>query len=551
MSFPDKDLNLAATMSRRFALRLGIAGVALLGTSCRATQARAAETSVGEHGARGDGVQDDTPAFQRACDLLGGGGVVHVPAGVYLLDRIDIRHRGIRVELAEGAVLRKRGPAGPDSRGIFIVDGLHDASFELSGGTIDLNGEGPMAIGRPGLIANLYGPLTIPTVIGIAGPANAAIFARRSSGIAVSGCTILNSGENGLLFRNCGGIRVTGCRFSNIANYAIEFSFVADDGDGGQGPFPPLADCEITGCRFEDIDDYALGSGNGVAIGGGGARLTSGIRDYRISDCTFVRCQRDINFELHQGSWMEQVQIARVTSVEPRQGSIGLISVRNSSVRDVVIDDAGSAPSALLIPARPELYGVVLSTNFSDIELSNVIVRDRRPGRLFAGSGASIARGSRRLRTAADAFEPSDVGNWIGIMGGNPQGCAYVGRIAAVSSAREVELDIPAGAAVRDGRFAVGGVTRNGVILTSGSDVTFDNVQIEAGAAADQASIPEAAAVRMSGMRGKVSFARTQLRGPRGGSKPAGLRVTGGRAQLLGVDGVRVEGFGRATVRAD
>ena len=97
----------------------------------------------------------------------------------------------------------------------------------------------------------------------------------------------------------------------------------------------------------------------------------------------------------------------------------------------------------------------------------------------------------------------------------------------------------------------MGGVARNGVILTAGSDVTFDNVELEAGAAVDPASMAEAAAVRMWGMTGHVTFRNTTLRAPGAGNRPAGVRVTGGRARLIGLDGVRTQGFGRAVLRAD
>jgi len=551
MHSPSTRCAAAFKLSRRTVLYLGIAAGVLLGASCCGAPATAAEVSVAEFGARGDGTLDDTPAFQRACDRLTGGGILRVPPGTYLVDRVMVRHRGIRVVLARGAIVRKRPPAGPDSRGIFVLDGLHDAGFELTGGTVDLNGEGPLGIGRPGLIRNLYAAQTIPTVIGIAGPTNAAIYARRSSGISVTGCTIINTGETGLLFRNCGRISVRGCSFSNIANYGVEFSFIGGDGDGGSGPMPSRNDCVVEGCRFEDIDDYALGSGNGVGVGGGGGPNLRGFRNYRVSDCTFVRCQRDIHFEFQEGSWIEQLEIARMTSIEPRQGSIGLVGVRHSAVRDVVIDNPGAAPTALLIPERPEIYGLILSSGFADILLSNVTVRDSRPGRLFAADGASIERGSTRLTVRADLFEASDVGNWIGVVGANPQGSTYVGKIAAVLGPRAVELNLPAGATVRGQRFAVGGLTRNAVVLTAGSDVTFDNVQLEAGAAADPASMTEAAAVRMWGMNGTVTFRSTVLRAPRAGNKPAGLRVTGGRARLVGLDTMQVQGFGRSLVRAD
>src|SRR6476469_7355488 len=56
--------------------------------------------SVADFGARGTGQVNETGAFQRACDALGGGGVVAVPAGTYLVDRVVIRNRGVAVRLA-------------------------------------------------------------------------------------------------------------------------------------------------------------------------------------------------------------------------------------------------------------------------------------------------------------------------------------------------------------------------------------------------------------------------------------------------------------------
>ncbi len=495
-----------------------------------------------EFGARGDGTGDDTSAFQQACDQLAGGGTLHVPAGTYRLNSVAIRHRNIRVLLAPDATLQKIPPAGPTSRGIFVLSGLSDAGFELRGGTIDLRGEGPMKIGRPGLLRNLYASQMISSITCIAGPANAAVFALRSSGIAIRDCAILNSGESGLLFRNSGAISVRGCRFSNLANYGVEFSYVVPENDGGSGAMPPFTDCEVADCRFEDIDDYGLGSGNGVAVGGGGVGRLRTVRDVRISDCTFTRCNRDIHFEFLDGSWMEQVDIARVTSREPRQGSIGLVSARRASISDVVIEDPSNAPTALLIPEKPDLYGIVLSSGFSDVTLSNVTIRDRRE-RMVSGTGASLERGSTRLRTSTNVFRTADVGTWIGIAGGNPQGTVYVGRVTAVVSPREVELDLPAGATVRGGRFALGGMVRNGVILTAGADVVFDNVRIEAGVAGDSPSRAEAAAVRLRGMNGEVRFNRTTLRAPESGARPAGVRITGGRARVVGLENVRIEGF--------
>ena len=536
-------------LSRRAILRGGLAGVMFAAGACRANAALAPEISVREFGARGDGVADDTRAFQAAVDSLRSGGTMQVPAGRYSVDMVRVRNRGVRVVLDEGATVIKRGRAGPESRGVFVLDGLQDAGFELSGGTFDLNGEGPREIGRAGRIPNLYSHQTIATVRGIAGPANSALFARRSTGIAVTGVNIANSGENGLLFRNCGQVTVRGCTFGNITNYAVEFSFTDNVADAGSGPMPRRNDVTVTDCHFEGIDDYALGSGNGGGIGGGGAGDLGGFRNYRIANCTFVRCHRDIHLEFGTGSWIEQFAIDNIRSVEPRQGCIGLVAARNGVISRITITDPGSAPAALLIPARPEIFGIVLSSDFSDIVLRDITITDSRSGRQFLGQAASIDRGSRVLTVPQATFLAEDAGSWLGIAGGNPGGAAYVGRIARVISSRQVELDLPAGATIRGGRFAVGGAARNGIILNHGSDVTLENVRIVAGSAADAPGMNDAAAIRMQDMTGTVSFSNVVLGAPAGTwAKPAGLLVLRNRARLVGVDGISATGFARGRV---
>lgn len=532
----------------RRAIFQGALGVALLvGTACRA-RALPGDLSVRDFGARGDGRSDDTPAFQAAFDRLEGGGVLRVPPGRYRVDQIAVRNRGIRVALDAGAVLVKHGMAGAPSRGIFVLDGLHDARFQLTGGTIDLNGEGPRGIGAPGRIPNQYSHLTIATVRGISGPANAAVFARRSSDVSVSGVHILNSGESGLLFRNCGRVTVRDCVFDNIANYGIELSLTAQGGDGGSGPMPVRNDVSITRCTFNGMDDYALGSGNGGGIGGGGAGTGLGsLRNYRIADCVFERCHRDIHFEFLRGSWLEQFAFERLRSIEPRQGSIGLVGARRGVISDVTIVDPGSAPAALLIPARPEIFGIVLSQDFSDILLRNIQITDGRSGRQFEGGGASIDRGSTILTVNGPVFESGDAGRWIGIAGGNPGQAAYVGRIERVTSPSRVELDLPAGASVRGGRFAVGGTARNGIILNGGGDVAFEDVRVVAGNAGDAQGINDAAAIRLQDTTGTIRFSRVDLAAPDGRwAKPAGLMLVRNRARLVGSEGVRANGFAQA-----
>jgi len=502
--------------------------------------------SVTDFGASGNGRTNSTPAFQRAIDVLGaGGGIVHVPAGLYLVDRVVVRQRGIAVELADGATIRKFGGAGIKSRGIFELNGLHDAAFELRGGAIDLNGEGPQGIGTPGRIHNLYSSHTDATVTGIAGPTNAAVYALRSTGIAVRNCSIRNSGENGLLFRNCADTVVEDCQFENIANWGIEYSFVGGDADGGSGPKPRMGNCAVSRCSFTDIDDLALNTGNGVGVGGGGGPGLGGFRNFAVAECTFLRCKGDIHFEFNTGSWIDGLKISRIRSNDARQGSLGLISVRNAVVDDYAIVDPGSAPFALLIPQRPEVFGIALSSGFRDITLRKVSVRDTRSGRHIGARDAAIARGSTRLRTSAPHFVASDVGQWIGVANANPSGTAYIGKVREVISANEIELDHPAGSTVSWAQFALGGVTRNGIILTAGDDVTFDGVTIEAGAAADSASFGEAAAIRLYRVGGRLEFINTSITAPaaRGARKDVAVRVIESNASMTGLERARISGY--------
>ncbi len=496
-------------------------------------------------GARGDGSSDDTAAFQMAQDRLPSGGVIVVDGGTYQVNRVNITNRHIQIELLPGAVIRKAGRAGPDVRGIFTVENLIEANFALHGGSIDLNGEGPMAIGARGRIRNLYAPLTIPSVRGIAGPANAAIFALRSSGITVSDVLIENSGENGLLFRNCGDTLVERCRFRNIANYGVEWSFALPANDGGRGPMPDRARNHVRGCSFEDHDDYALGSGNGAGVGGGGVGQLGRFRDYSVTDCTFLRCQRDFNLEFEPGSYVERLELSRLRSTDARQGGFGLVGARNSIVDDYIMLNPGYAPTSALGPGWPSIYGGSLSTDFSAVLLRRVQVVDRRGGKIVLGGDGEIAAGTRRFKSAGARFAPEDVGTFIGILGANPQGVCYVGRIARFVSRAEVELDLPAAAGVRNARFAYGGACREGLRLFHGTSARLEACRIEAGTHSGLPGEPAAAALRIENVRQPVALGGTIVKAPpTRGAVPVGIELI--RSELA--DSAQISGFAREMV---
>jgi len=102
-----------------------------------ATRARGAtRINVRDKGARGDGVQDDTQAFQEAIDALpGDGGTVVVPAGTYLIDPLQsVRLRSrMHLQLAQDATLVAKANAA--ERGYVLWLPLVD-DVEVSGGRI-------------------------------------------------------------------------------------------------------------------------------------------------------------------------------------------------------------------------------------------------------------------------------------------------------------------------------------------------------------------------------------------------------------------------------
>ncbi|MFN6934769.1 MAG: right-handed parallel beta-helix repeat-containing protein [Tsuneonella sp.] len=518
-------------------------GMALLLTNQTAACAAAFDAvsvSVRQFGASGDGMRDDTVAFQRAHDSLSGGGTIIVPAGVYNVDKVLVRNRGIRVSLDAGATIRKLGSAGLASRGIFVLENLDNAKFELTGGTIDLNGEGPMGIGSAGRIPNLYANQTIPSIVALAGPTNAAIYALETSGISVRGVSVANSGENGLLFRNCADVVVDGCTFTNLANYGVELSFIERAPISRlRASFTP-GNTTVRNCRFSDIDDYGLGSGNGCGVGGGGAAGQPG--GILVDSCTFERCQRDVHFEMHAPGRAADITVRRLQSIGARQGSIGLVGVARPVIENCQIRDAGSSPTAVLGAGFPEIYGIVLSGGSFSAAITDVSIVDSRSIRTAIGRG-SIARRSRTLTAGSATFEPGDVGRIIGIDRGNPGRVVYVGRIAEVVSATRAILDLPAGADVRNGHFAIGGNTRNGVVMRGGQRAAIARTTIAAGAIAEAGGEPAAAAVMLENMATNVMFTETQISPPaRARGAPAGIRSRNAGYSLAGA-GNKVTGF--------
>ncbi|MEZ0469171.1 right-handed parallel beta-helix repeat-containing protein [Luteimonas salinilitoris] len=115
----------------------GGAILAVARPAAAAARARgSARIDVREHGASGDGVSDDTAAFQAAIDALpDDGGTVRVPPGAYLIDptrSVRLRSR-MHLAMADGARLLAKANAAPRAY-VLLAQEVRDV--EISGGRI-------------------------------------------------------------------------------------------------------------------------------------------------------------------------------------------------------------------------------------------------------------------------------------------------------------------------------------------------------------------------------------------------------------------------------
>lgn len=89
--------------------------------------------NVFNYGAVGDGVSDDTAAFQAACDAAGGFGSVFAPSGyVYLLNGLHITgsHQGLNLTI-EGQVYVGPGTGSTVNRGIILSGAVNDVCIKI------------------------------------------------------------------------------------------------------------------------------------------------------------------------------------------------------------------------------------------------------------------------------------------------------------------------------------------------------------------------------------------------------------------------------------
>lgn len=241
---------------------------------------------VRDHGAKGDGVRDDTTSFQEAVDALPKeGGTVYVPAGAYLIDptrSIKLRSR-MHLSLATGARLVAKANAAPRSY-VLLAEKLEN--LEISGGRIigerdshlGTTGEWGHGIGIRGCSGVTIRNIHISSCWGD-GISAGGMHARGEPSIpgrdyVIEKVVCTENRRQGLTIGSSSGVRIRNCEFSNT------------------GGVPPGAGIDIepdTGVARDVVIESCLVRGNR----GPGISLYKRAAEVTVRNCTIERNRGD------------------------------------------------------------------------------------------------------------------------------------------------------------------------------------------------------------------------------------------------------------------
>ncbi|MFC5569093.1 right-handed parallel beta-helix repeat-containing protein [Lysobacter yangpyeongensis] len=280
-------------------------------------------------GARGDGIGDDTAAFQRAIDRAARGtGLVEVPAGRYLIDpQRSLRLRnGIDLRLAPDAVLMAKPNAAPRAY-VLLVEGVSDVT--ISGGAIV--GERDAHLGKTGEWGHgimIRGAsrvsvrdMTISRCwgdgISVGGLAKVGAEGRPSTDILIANVRCRGNRRQGLTIGRSRRVRVRDSEFSDTHGTKPEYGIDIEPDKPGTADDITIERCIVKGNRGGGIQAYHRASrvtirnctieGNGfgiftVSANGGvvsgntirgnrraGVALRGKTRGFRVEDNRFAR----------------------------------------------------------------------------------------------------------------------------------------------------------------------------------------------------------------------------------------------------------------------
>lgn len=280
-------LGLGPLQSRRKLLQAAIAALAAgaghLPAQALARTGTRPVIDVRSKGARGDGRRDDTPAFQSAVDALpASGGVVHVPAGNYLIDPLrSVRLRSnMHLRLAPGATLLAKPNAAERA---YVLLAHRCNNIEISGG--EIVGERAAHKGRGGewghglmvrgsshvVVRDLRISRCWGDGISIGAAKQGSGEGIPSTDVLISRVVCRGNRRQGLTIGRSRRVRVLDCEFSDTHGTKPEYGIDIEPDHPGRTQDVRIERCVVRGNR------------------GGGIQLYHRVSDVTIRDCTIER----------------------------------------------------------------------------------------------------------------------------------------------------------------------------------------------------------------------------------------------------------------------
>ena len=363
-----------------------IAGVLLFVTA----NVYAADQDVRKHHAVGDGLTLDTAAFQAAIDAAkaGGGGVVRVPPGKYLVAHVELRSN-VTLHLDKGATLLGSTNYSQYPRKV------HDAVLVANGAEhIGIEGEGEID-------GQVTGNLT-PHEADLLETRNQRtdlIRISKSRDVTVRGVTLRNCDIWTAVFQSCERVRIDGITISNnlqrIETDGIDINSCKDvkitrchitTGDDAVclKSFKPLPceDVEVSDCVLETA---------AAALKFGTSSETD-LRHIRFHDCKIVNSRVGIGFYVKDGAAVSDVVAENIAmDLSPIHSQAGPLFIdiekRNpdslvGSVRDVTFQNIRiSGGTSILFQGMPErlLENITLRNITFDVKTPQDYAKRKKP----------------------------------------------------------------------------------------------------------------------------------------------------------------------------
>ena len=226
--------------------------------------------NVKNYGARGDGITDDSTAFQAAIDAAGNGDTVFIPSGAYAIEsQVDLK-AGLRL-LGAGAAHNTTNTLGS-----FILHNGTGTLFSFVGDGTQVNSSGVRLEGF-----GVRGTLAAGDAIYFEQPALCALrdlhinMVDNSANAARSGggsCVVLNGAVGGGIEVEISGCRIQGGRYGVLIKNAQTTVYIVhtriEDTDSGDAPSGAGAGIKIEGDDngLHVIDSSVIESCNGTGI---------------------------------------------------------------------------------------------------------------------------------------------------------------------------------------------------------------------------------------------------------------------------------------------